>query len=188
MPRQQVIIPADAPDWAKRLQPELDRALNAKTGSRDLPAGTILQSVFDSYTANADLPDEIPYDDTLPDAGAGEGTEILSLAITPTSNTTTLRLRFRGMVTSNGGTTAIAAAFDGTTCLGASAVFMADGGEAYQLSLEAEWMPGDVAEHTISIRAGADTGGGPLRFNGSVSNRLLGGASAATLVVEEIQS
>ncbi len=58
-----------------------------------LPNGTVVGGAYAEYTANANLSAQIPRDDSIPQVG--EGTEILTLTITPKSATNKLRCRFR---------------------------------------------------------------------------------------------
>jgi hypothetical protein len=52
-------------------------------------SGVVLNRVYDDYTANADLTAVIPSDNTIPQIS--EGTQVLSVTITPTAATSVLR-------------------------------------------------------------------------------------------------
>ncbi|AHG47898.1 hypothetical protein RLEG12_18660 [Rhizobium leguminosarum bv. trifolii CB782] len=152
-----------------------------------LPAGSVVQSVAATpYATNADITAVIPGDDTIPQIG--EGTQILTVNITPTSITSKLRIRFAGTVTSASGVaTAIFAIFSGNAnAIKAGHVTTEATGHAGQIAAECEYTPGVLTAQTISVRMG--TTGVTFRMNGSSAGRLFGGVYAATLVVEEIKA
>lgn len=155
--------------------------LNRVTGSSAL----LINRAYAEYTTNADIATAIPLDDTIPQVG--EGTQILSVAITPVSNTSRLRIRFNGfgsvsalndvMVAAifvNGAANAVAAGF-GSNAPAA--------GTTVNTTLEYEYVPGSTAAQTITVRVGPTTG--TLRLNGTTAARRLGGAARSTVVVEE---
>lgn len=149
-------------------------------------AGSIVDRAYAEYTANADLTTQIPIDDTLPQNT--EGTQILSVSLTPKSATNRVRLRFRGQVTSDtAAVNAIAAIFSSASAnaLRAEFVSLATNGNAYVICLEHEYVPGTTSALTFTVRVGPASAVN-LRLNGNAVGRLLGGAAAATLVVEEI--
>jgi hypothetical protein len=161
--------------------------------SVDMPAGSIVDRAYATYTANADLIVAIPYDDTIPQNT--EGTEIITATITPKKTTNRIRATFTGQVAGTSSINrAIAALFKDsdadalqvTHCLVRRSA-TADGDildAAFVLSMTFEHSPGTTSAVTYKIRAGSSTGN--LRFNGSEAARFFGGASAATLVLEEI--
>jgi len=154
-----------------------------------LPVGSVIDSVAATpYATNADLSTVIPIDDTIPQIT--EGTQILTASITPKSTTNKLRIRFRAEAVVdgtapqnivwaifNGGANAIRA---GVATIGAT-------GAVLTLSGEVEYVPGVTTAQTITVRIGGASGR-LVRLNGSSAGRLLGGASAATLIVEEIKA
>jgi hypothetical protein len=156
---------------------------------RDLffPVGSVIQSVAATpYATNADITATIPADDTIPQIG--EGTQILTVNITPTSATSKLRIRFSGTVTSTSGVaTAIFAIFNGNTnAIKAGHATPEASGHPMTMAGECEYTPGGTSAQTISVRVGGT--GTTFRMNGSASARLFGGVYAATLVVEEIKA
>lgn len=151
----------------------------------DLPAGAVIQSVAATYASNADLSTTIPSDDTIPQNT--EGTEVVTISITPTSASSTIEIEFRGMGAASGSANLVAALFKDS---GANALAVSTGiagsvnlpgpiGIIYQESA------GSTSARTYKIRVGANTG--TCRLNGTTTARLYGGTSAATLVVREIK-
>jgi hypothetical protein len=55
-----------------------------------------------------------------------------------------------------------------------------------EVQLEFEHTPGSAATHTYTVRVGPNTG--TMRLNGISTARELGGAQAATFVLEEIKA
>ncbi len=171
----------------------VDAAGLAIVASR-MPIGSIVDSASNSYAANANLSTVIPRDDTPP--LVAEGTQILSVVITPKSTTNKLRCRFRGQAAKSVIGSIISAIFaSGTGISGtageARAVDMQTAGTVdYTVSIgcEVEFVPGTTNAVTVTVRVGPDATGGNVRLNGTTAGRFLGGVSAATLVVEEIKA
>lgn len=159
-----------------------------------MPAGSVVDSAVASYSANANLSTQIPRDDTIPQVS--EGTQILSLTITPKSSTNKLRCRFRGQVSKSSAGNVTSAIFasgtgiSGTPADARAADFVtidtADYGR--QTGAEFEFVPATTNTVTISVRVGPDSTGGNVRLNGTTVTRIFGGVGAATLVVEEIKA
>jgi hypothetical protein len=150
-------------------------------------AGSLVQSAYAEYLTNAALATTIPLDDSIPQSG--EGTEVLTCSITPTSATNKLRVRvslWGSIVTS--GSMLIAAVFRDA---GADAVHAATAGQeaaagwTKALTFEFEVSASSTAATTFKLNVGANSGG--IRLNGSTSARYFGGVSRTTLVIEEIK-
>ncbi|QND42348.1 hypothetical protein HB770_11165 [Rhizobium leguminosarum bv. viciae] len=154
---------------------------------RDLffPIGSVIDSVTAVYTTNADLTTVIPADDTIPQIG--EGTQILSVAITPKSASNKLRIRFVGEASPAAGPQALIwAIFDGSAgAIAAGHVSGLTTANGYQMSGEVEVTAGSTSAKTFSVRVGA--GAGTMRMNGASSGRLFGGVCGTRLVVEEVK-
>lgn len=149
--------------------------------------GGVIARAFGSYATNADLTTVIPADDTIPQNT--EGTQIISVSLTPKSATNRVRLRFQGQFSvSASGTSGAVALFSSASANALSASFQsaATNGDAYPLICEWEYVPGVTTALTFTVRVGPLGGTATMRMNGTTSARLLGGVSAATLVVEEI--
>lgn len=149
-----------------------------------LATGSVIDRAYAEYTSNSNL-GTIPNDDTIPQVG--EGTEVLSVSITPKSTTNRVRVRFMGF---GSNTTApadlIAALFvnGGANAVRAACETVSTGDFRTFIALEYEHVPGAITAQTYSLRAGSNTG--TARLNGHSTTRFFGGAAAATLVAEEI--
>lgn len=165
-----------------RYQRQTGQALVAPSAT-----GKLVNRGYSAYTTNADLNGNIPWDDTIPQNT--EGTEILSVSITPASTSNRIRARFFGWGSIDGLGTAdqvhVAAAVFWSGSANALQVAHASDTE-FSLSCETEFAPSTMSAITISVRIGQPTG--TIRLNGdaALNARRYGGASAATLVVEEI--
>lgn len=148
--------------------------------------GAIIDRAYAEYTANANLTTILPVDDTIPQDT--EGTQILSVTLTPKSVTNRVRIRFRGEAVVD--TAAVAAGAAIFSSASANALRSGYGAPytnnaAVTLALEHEYVPGVTTALTFSVRAGPGSAAA-MRFNGTTASRVMGGAMAATLVIEEI--
>ena len=144
----------------------------------------LIDRSYAEYTTNADIASAIPLDDTIPQVG--EGTQILSAAITPKSASNRVRVRFQGQVYSAGAAVNVVAALfvnGGADAVRATLVSTGGAGFASPVVLEYEHVPGATSAHTYTVRIGSQLAAA-IRMNGSAS-RLFGGSSAATICVEE---
>jgi len=151
-----------------------------------MPDGATIQRNYATYSTNASLSTLTPYDDTEPQIG--EGTEILSAAITPTSATNKIRWRFCGHGAASGSQIMTAALhIDGaSSATHATAVQSPGANNPVLFILEGEHTPGNTSSHTYSIRVGPASG--TMAMNGtSAAHRLLS-SSFCTLVLEEIKA
>jgi hypothetical protein len=149
-------------------------------------AGSILQTLQTTYTANTGLATVIPYDDTVPTNA--EGTQILSQAITPVSSSN----KTLCFITINGQTAEhyTVALFRGTTCIAAW-----PGGDAYDPNSATEApssnttvfldSPATTSATTYTVRVGSNNGS--MRMNGTIAARLYGGVAVCTLTLQEIK-
>jgi hypothetical protein len=147
--------------------------------------GVIVDRAYAEYTTNADLSTAIPSDDTIPQNT--EGTQILSVSITPKSATNRLGIRFQGQGSlGTAGNSIISAIFrdSGANAIDARTVTNAGSAYAQQMCNEIEVVAGSTSATTINVRVGPNTG--TLRMNGFTSGRAFGGVSRATLIIEEI--
>lgn len=162
-----------------------------------MPKTTIRDSQFRenrtyaTYTTNTNLTANIPGDDTVPQQT--EGTEILSVSITPQSTSSRLRITFRGFgASSTNNAELICALFQDAVAnaLTGVAVTAGDGGTLsaanimQPLLLIHEFVPGSLVATTLKVRVGANTG--TMRMNGTAAARRFGGVAFASLLVEEI--
>lgn len=138
------------------------------------------------YTANADLTTTIPLDDSTPTSS--EGSEILTVSVTTTTDTQIVRLRFQGLAAGGASDTIIWAIFRGTTCIQACSN---SGGDIYagtwqgNVGSEVEDTPGTAGAYTYTVRIGGSAG--TIRMNGSLAARYFGGTAKATLIADLIE-
>lgn len=161
---------------------EVDVTVAAAAGTTPV----IVDRAYAEYATSAGISATIPADDTIPQSG--EGTQILSVSITP--KTTTNRLRIRAFIAGAHGTAsgAVTGAIFSSASANALRATIINANATANLfasfALEHEYVPGSTSALTISVRVGPS--GGTFYTNGNNSGRFLGGASACTLVVEEI--
>ena len=147
----------------------------------------MIDSVVGTYALNANLTTQIPFDGTVPQIT--EGTEIISVSITPKSVTNKLRVRFSGYGCTSAAQNIISAVFRDAI---ASALFAtpvrADAADSpRQIVGEFEFVPATTSAVTIRLRVGPG-GGVTLRLNGTTSTFGFGGIEKTTLIVEEIKA
>lgn len=161
-----------------------DTALAARATSLEL-AGRVLQVVNVQTGAVATGTTTIPLDDTIPQNT--EGTEFMSLAITPRSATSKLKID----VIFHGGTSIAArmilGLFQDSTAgaLAATQLFVdsTNGGGVLAMT---HWMTaGTTSATTFKVRAGPNAAA-TLTFNGSAAARLFGGVAASSITITEI--
>ena len=154
---------------------------------RDLffPTGSVVDSVVGTYALNADLTTIIPFDDTVPQST--EGTQIISVTITPKSTTNKLRVRIAGFGTSNTALNLIWAIFNGGASAISAGSTVVQSGVSASFVGEVEYVPGSLSTQTISLRIGPDTAN-TIRLNGVITARRFGGVATTVLVVEEIKA
>lgn len=142
---------------------------------------------YGTYTSNADLTTVMVYDDTIPQNT--EGTEIITVAITPRSASSRIRISYSmwGTITASLDVMIAAVFIDSTADALQDSVATSDLSTTTnylaRVSHVFEYAPGDTSAHTFKLRVG---GTNTIRLNGTQAARKFGGASAATLVVEEI--
>lgn len=146
-------------------------------------ANAILQAATASYSGYALLSAAIPADDTIPTAT--EGTELLSVSITPSSASSRMVIRVTGLcATSAIATISTSVLVDGETSAFGAAALYADAASVPRLmTLTTEHLPGSTTPLTYKVRAGASAGS--LRPNGVSSGRIFGGTAKWMMTVEE---
>lgn len=161
---------------------------NELSSSATAATGSVINSVNSLFTTGATgYSTAIPLDNTIPQIT--EGTEIQTASITASNASNKFRIRWRGTVTNTSTPgSVIAAIFKDSDANAIAAeyttVSASDYGET--LSIETEISAGDTSAHTFRVRVGPNVGTAYL--NGNTSTRLLGGASACSLTVEEIKA
>jgi hypothetical protein len=160
-------------------QSELDAVASAKL------AGDVVQVVHYQTGAFASGTTLIPQDDTIPQNT--EGTEVMTLAITPTSATNVLMIEAIVHGSNSVANALVAALFQDATA-GALAVssgpYIATANAFSQISLRHKMTAGTTSATTFKIRIGATTAG-TTYFNGNVT-RYYGGAFVSSITITEI--
>lgn len=176
-------LPAGTNNWRVAARGGSTQA--AARAALGMSGGVVIDRAYAEYTTNADLTATIPADDTAPQAT--EGTQILSVSLTPKSATSRVRLRFRGEIAASSGVSVGGAIFSSasSSALRAGYVTTAAANNLAPLVLEHEYVPGVTTALTFSVRVGP-LSAATVRMNGNTSGRVFGGTMAATLVVEEI--
>jgi hypothetical protein len=148
--------------------------------------GFVLQQVRASDSDVATGTTQIPGDNSIP--LNNEGDEYLTLAITPTSETSVLIIEAIVILASSASGMLTAALFQDTTqnALAASGMSQ-DGGQTVTLVLKHYMASGTTSETTFKIRAGLN-GVGTTTFNGTGGARLYGGVAASSLIITEYSS
>ena len=151
-----------------------------------MPSGSVINSVFSesaTYTLSTAI---IPVDDTIPQNT--EGVEILTGTITPSSSGSKIRVQVVVPATSPSNECITVALFRDSVanalCAVSSSEGVFPGPEAVPLSYE--YTAGSTSAVTLKVRVGSPGGGG-FGINGSFANRIYGGVSRATMIIEEIK-
>ncbi len=146
----------------------------------------ILQMVSTSTTAIVDTASSvIPDDDTIPQNT--EGTQILTLAITPKSASSNLLILFATGGTPTGSDAAIAALFVDSTAnaLAAQYISASASAEAYSGTLEYFVASASTTSRTYKIRIGCSSSATSFKVNGNGSGRVFGGVASTMLIIIE---
>jgi hypothetical protein len=171
----------------KMLLSTLQTLLSPPDAPTSIYPGTIIQTVSATpYTANANLA-LIPLDNTIPQIT--EGTQILTLNITPRSSTSQIRLVFNGFGgVDTGGISLAAAVFRLGNVNALKTVTQMVTSPNYMVILALDWIdsPASTTQQTYSIRAGTSSNIG--RMNGNTTGQFFGGSAACTLVAQEIKA
>lgn len=161
--------------------------LNAN-GAYSTPSSTskLVQRVYTTFTGDLSASAAIPNDDTIPQSG--EGTEIGTLAITPTSTSNFLLIRMVAPLVSGSGTIGMTIALfkdSGADALQvAYSTCTATGGYGHQLSFEYIQQCSGTSAQTWKIRYGPNSG--TMYINRSSAGGLFGSTlPILTFVIEE---
>lgn len=150
-------------------------------------AGSTVQRVNTQTGAVATGTTLIPYDDTIPQNT--EGTEVMTLAITPGSATNKLKIDVVvHMDPATNVDQCVAALFQDSTA-GALACGWTNGINAsmpLQIKFTHYMAAGTTSSTTFKVRIGADNAG-TFTFNGEASARKYGGVLASSITITEIK-
>lgn len=128
----------------------------------------------------------IPVDDTIPQNT--EGTQFMSLAITPSDAANKLRIDVVVNAASNGTEPITAALFQDSTADSLAAVSMATPStNLYQVVMTHYMTAGTASATTFKVRVGGTTGGATY-FNGKSAARIFGGVMASSMTITEIKA
>jgi hypothetical protein len=150
-----------------------------------LPTGTVLQVVNTMNSTVATGTGTIPQDNTIPQNT--EGTEFMSLAITPTATTSKLKID----VVVNGAASAsnsyLVALFQDTTANALAAINhnVAANNVCEESNFTYYMTAGTTSATTFKVRAGCATAG-TFTFNGQSAGQLMGGVMASSITIMEI--
>lgn len=150
-------------------------------------AGEVLDSAYAEYATYSNTSAVLPADDTIPQNT--EGTELLSVAITPKSTSSKLYCVWEGMFAhgTSGQNIAVAMFRNGVAnAIAATAETSTSGSPLQKLSDSVEISPSTTSEVTISVRYGTG-GSGTVYVNGGAGSRTFGGVAKVTLKVFEIK-
>lgn len=151
-------------------------------------SGVVLQMVSNSTAVASAASTTIPFDNTIPQSG--EGTEVLTVTITPTLNNS--RLVIEALVPCSCSTTAniVLALFKDADANAIAAIFQSQAAATYpnQVAITHEQASGSTAAMTFKIRIGTSTGA-ELGINGTDGGagvtQMLGGVMKVWLRVTE---
>jgi hypothetical protein len=147
--------------------------------------GTILQVVNFQTGVLATGTTELPSDDTIPQNT--EGNEYMTLAITPKSATSKLKIDVLWFGSASAAGSITLALFQDATAnaLAATALRNEAAGYRYILTLTHFMTSGTTSSTTLKIRAGLN-GPGTTTFNGASGARLYGGVVPSSITITEI--
>lgn len=151
-----------------------------------LPIGTVVDSVSVSTASQAVMTAVIPFDTSIPQIT--EGTQKLSVSITPKSTTNQLRIRLSGTASVSivGGAAFAVFAGAAANAILAGLNVVATAGYLVTLAGEIIITPGSTSPITISVRYGP-TSAGNMWLN-DTGGGIFGGSAQTTLTVEEIKA
>lgn len=153
----------------------------------NMPVGSVLQVVNTTTGAVATTTASIPYDDSIPQSG--EGTQFMSLAITPKLSTSKLKIDVVFGFAVNQAASVTAALFQDSTAnaLAAHANYTGAAAESHQIVFTHYMTSGTTSSTTFKVNAGVSSSG-TITFNGSAGARLFGGVFASSITITEIKA
>ena len=153
-------------------------------GTAWVGTGKLLQIVNYQTGALATGTTVVPFDDTIPQNT--EGTEFLTLAITPTSTTTLLQIDITASFSYSINNTVTLALFQDSTAnaLAASSEYGSTATGMINSSLTYKMTSGTISATTFKLRMGGQTSG-TLTLNGYGAARKLGGVYVSSRNITE---
>ncbi|MBM4438745.1 MAG: hypothetical protein FJ029_16295 [Actinobacteria bacterium] len=162
-----------------------------KFGSNELQTGAggkVKQMVSTVTGAVATGTTQIPQDDTIPQNT--EGDEYMTLAITPVSATSNLKIQVTAHFAVNGGANVAMALFVDSTANALAVAAHESGavsGAPIHATLTHVVASASTSARTYKVRAGPN-GGVTVTFNGAGGARLFGGVYTSSIVITEIEA
>jgi len=143
-----------------------------------------IQTVSTQTGAVATGTTSIPLDDTIPQNT--EGTQFMSVSITPTSATSRLLIQVVANATANSINALTAALFVGSTADALAETYAVNraAGDNFPFSFNHNMVAGSTSALTFNVRIGGD-GGATISFNGSSGVRRFGGVFASSITITE---
>ena len=130
----------------------------------------------------------IPEDNTIPQIT--EGTEFMTLAITPTNASNKLLIEVVCNVSpASSGVASIVALFQDSTAGALAAATMSnyDSNDECPIVFSHYMAAGTTSATTFKVRAGKPSGANAFNFNGTGGTRLFGGVMASSITISEIR-
>lgn len=148
-----------------------------------IPKPRMLQRVVSNTNGNPTVSAAIPFVDTIP--LISDGGEIFSVAFTPKSTTSKLKITLAAYAGGDGSTSVCSVAFfAGSTCIQVTSNYTYSGA-VINIGSTFDYAPGSTSPVTISVRMGGNAG--TVRLNGTAASRIFGGAAKASFMIEEYE-
>lgn len=148
--------------------------------------GCVIQNVYSQTGTMATGTTQIPNDNTIPQSS--EGTQFMSLAITPKLSTNKLKITVVVNASYSVSAVGCVALFqDSTANALAAATASIVSSNTQNITLIHYMTAGTVSETTFKVRAGAGSAG-TFTFNGIGGVQQYGGVMASSITIEEIQA
>lgn len=166
----------------------IERSNGTTWDSYSSPAGSsgkLAQVVNTQIGALATGGTLIPFDDTIPQNT--EGTQFMSLAITPTNIANKLKIEVVIQLSNSAGNWYTAALFQDAiaNALAASIMYNATAGGGVLIVFTHYMTAGTISATTFKVRAGGAFAG-TTTFNGNAGGRMMGGIMASSITISEI--
>lgn len=152
------------------------------------PIGMSLQFVDTSIGTLATGTTLIPADDTIPQIT--EGTEFMTLAITPKATTNRLKIEVTILLTSTVANFISVALFQGATAnaLNATTMYQNTAGGSVTIHLTHMMAAGTTSATTFRVRAGGNSAGTTILNGNGTANRLFGTLPKTTMTITEYKA
>ena len=157
--------------------------LSSSSGSSG--SGEFIQQVRSSLTEYLVIGTTMPLGDTIPTTA--DGTQIFSLAITPTSSSSILRIQANISIWNAATASNLIsyALFDGgTDAIASSMVVDSGSADAWMLTMDYFMTAGTTSQIIFTIRAGGINP--PININGAFGSRWGGGTLTSTMYITEM--